>query len=177
MAESVSVKSPAPGHSATGYFSDVSPMLSSVPAKSPAPGYFEPGYFPDASPTPSSVPVKSPGLGYSVPGYFFDATPMLSPAISCIGDHDPMDVPSGTSVRSRTANRRSKLMTRWSRSTSGQESTDKSTTASKPLKFEINLPEHFPSSPLCPRNPKHKSGGRGVCVYHGRGEDNSAKST
>lgn len=34
--------------------------------------------------------------------------------------------------------------------------------------FELNMPEHLPSSPLCPRHPKHKSGGKGVCVYHGR---------
>jgi hypothetical protein len=173
MAESVLAKSPAPSHSATGYFSNASPMLSSVPAKSPAPGYSEPGYFSDASPMPSSVPAKSP----AVPGYFFDATPMLSPAMSCIGDHDPMDVSSGTSVRSRTANRRSKLMKRISRSGLGRKSTDKSANAANTMKFEINIPEHFPNSPLCPRNPKHKSGGRGVCVYHGRREDNSAKST
>ena len=30
------------------------------------------------------------------------------------------------------------------------------------------LPEHLPSSPLCPKNPMHKSKGRGVCAYHGR---------
>ncbi|KAL8965941.1 MAG: hypothetical protein Q9183_003607 [Haloplaca sp. 2 TL-2023] len=35
-------------------------------------------------------------------------------------------------------------------------------------RFELNVPEHLPSSPLCPRHPKHKSGGKGVCVYHGR---------
>lgn len=34
--------------------------------------------------------------------------------------------------------------------------------------FELNVPEHLPSSPLCPKHPKHKSGGKGVCVYHGR---------
>lgn len=34
--------------------------------------------------------------------------------------------------------------------------------------FELNTPEHFPSSPLCPKHPKHASGGSGVCVYHGR---------
>ncbi|KAL8991915.1 MAG: hypothetical protein Q9169_007537 [Polycauliona sp. 2 TL-2023] len=34
--------------------------------------------------------------------------------------------------------------------------------------FELHVPEHLPSSPLCPRHPKHKSGGKGVCVYHGR---------
>ncbi|KAI4280051.1 MAG: hypothetical protein L6R38_004766 [Xanthoria sp. 2 TBL-2021] len=34
--------------------------------------------------------------------------------------------------------------------------------------FELHVPEHLPSSPLCPRHPKHKTGGKGVCVYHGR---------
>lgn len=34
--------------------------------------------------------------------------------------------------------------------------------------FELDVPEHLPSSPLCPANPKHKSGGTGICVYHGR---------
>ena len=34
--------------------------------------------------------------------------------------------------------------------------------------FELNVPEHLPNSPLCPRHPKHSSGGKGVCVYHGR---------
>ena len=30
------------------------------------------------------------------------------------------------------------------------------------------VPEHLPNSPLCPRHPKHKSGGVGECPYHGR---------
>lgn len=34
--------------------------------------------------------------------------------------------------------------------------------------FELNLPEHLPNSPLCPKNPMHKSKGLGICVYHGR---------
>ena len=34
--------------------------------------------------------------------------------------------------------------------------------------FELNIPEHLPNSPLCPRNPKHPSRGKGICVYHGR---------
>ncbi|KAE9363510.1 hypothetical protein N431DRAFT_474532 [Stipitochalara longipes BDJ] len=37
-----------------------------------------------------------------------------------------------------------------------------------PTLFEFNLPEHLPSSPLCPKNPKHRSGRTGTCVYHGR---------
>ena len=32
---------------------------------------------------------------------------------------------------------------------------------------EWSVPEHLPSSPLCPRHPKHKSGGTGICPYHG----------
>ena len=32
---------------------------------------------------------------------------------------------------------------------------------------EFDVPEHFPSSPLCPRHPKHKSGGTGRCPFHG----------
>ncbi|PNP53824.1 hypothetical protein THARTR1_05948 [Trichoderma harzianum] len=35
-------------------------------------------------------------------------------------------------------------------------------------KFEFDVPEHLPSSPMCPANKRHKSGGTGVCVYHGR---------
>jgi len=34
--------------------------------------------------------------------------------------------------------------------------------------FATTIPEHLPSSPLCPRNPKHKAGGTGTCPYHGR---------
>lgn len=38
------------------------------------------------------------------------------------------------------------------------------------FQFELNVPEHLPNSPLCPRHPKNlQTGGRGVCVYHGRG--------
>ncbi|KAI0387836.1 hypothetical protein F5Y04DRAFT_12556 [Hypomontagnella monticulosa] len=34
--------------------------------------------------------------------------------------------------------------------------------------FEFDMPEHLPTSPMCPANKRHKSGGTGVCVYHGR---------
>ena len=33
---------------------------------------------------------------------------------------------------------------------------------------ELDVPEHFPNSPLCPNNLKHQSGGTGTCPYHGR---------
>ena len=35
---------------------------------------------------------------------------------------------------------------------------------SRPGIFSLTVPEHLPNSPLCPANPKHVSGGTGVCV-------------
>ena len=67
-----------------------------------------------------------------------------------------------------------------------------STTSSNPAWFRVrvegsedpssddelgqNIPDHLPSSPLCPRHHKHLSGGTGDCVMHGRNrkEDMSA---
>ncbi|KAI1762921.1 hypothetical protein GGR53DRAFT_396333 [Hypoxylon sp. FL1150] len=40
--------------------------------------------------------------------------------------------------------------------------------AMAPASFKFDMPEHLPSSPMCPTNARHKSGGTGVCVYHGR---------
>lgn len=34
--------------------------------------------------------------------------------------------------------------------------------------FVASVPDHLPNSPLCPRHPKNKSGGKGTCPYHGR---------
>jgi hypothetical protein len=34
--------------------------------------------------------------------------------------------------------------------------------------FEFDVPEHLPSSPLCPANRRHTGKGTGLCVYHGR---------
>ncbi|MCJ1225779.1 hypothetical protein MMC12_002428 [Toensbergia leucococca] len=42
--------------------------------------------------------------------------------------------------------------------------------------FALNIPMHLPNSPLCPKHPKHPSGGKGVCVYHGRELTMSLKS-
>jgi len=37
-----------------------------------------------------------------------------------------------------------------------------------PASFVLELPEHLPNSPMCPKNPSHKSGGSGICPSHGR---------
>ncbi|KAK4548359.1 hypothetical protein LTR36_010229 [Oleoguttula mirabilis] len=36
------------------------------------------------------------------------------------------------------------------------------------LGFELDVPEHLPNSPLCPLDPRHKSGGKAICPLHGR---------
>lgn len=37
------------------------------------------------------------------------------------------------------------------------------------FQFDFNIPDHLPNSPLCPRHPKNRhTGGRGICVHHGR---------
>ena len=42
------------------------------------------------------------------------------------------------------------------------------TESSSPEEYVADVPEHLPNSPLCPRNPTHRSGGNGVCPYHGK---------
>ena len=34
--------------------------------------------------------------------------------------------------------------------------------------FVLQVPDHLPNSPLCPKHPRHKSGGTGICPVHGR---------
>lgn len=40
--------------------------------------------------------------------------------------------------------------------------------ASSPSGFQISVPEHLETSPMCPANPFYESGGSGICPYHGR---------
>ncbi|KAK4165877.1 hypothetical protein QBC43DRAFT_298934 [Cladorrhinum sp. PSN259] len=52
---------------------------------------------------------------------------------------------------------------------SGGRERGKTTSTGKAALFEFDVPEHLPTSPMCPANPKNvNSGGKGVCVYHGR---------
>lgn len=39
--------------------------------------------------------------------------------------------------------------------------------------FDFNVPDHLPNSPMCPANRKHRNGGTGLCVYHGRSKGGS----
>lgn len=42
-------------------------------------------------------------------------------------------------------------------------------------KFNLKMPVHSRNSPECPANPKHVSGGKGVCIVHGRGRGRVAE--
>ena len=42
---------------------------------------------------------------------------------------------------------------------------------------DYDIPDHLPSSPLCPRHPKHKSGGKGTCPMHGKNKSLSQGSS
>lgn len=48
--------------------------------------------------------------------------------------------------------------------------------AMAPASFEFDMPEHLSNSPMCPANTRHKSGGTGVCVYHGRRKRTGVRS-
>lgn len=40
--------------------------------------------------------------------------------------------------------------------------------------FDWDIPDHLPSSPLCPLHTKYRGHGKRVCVYHGRRENSLA---
>lgn len=52
---------------------------------------------------------------------------------------------------------------------------DASDTSSVP--FVMEIPDHLANSPLCPRHPKNKSGGKGTCPMHGRRETDESMGT
>ena len=104
--------------------------------------------------------VDTPPLARGKRGFFFDCSKSPSTNNSSPeseGTHSPPVTPGGTSKK-----RRGSDIDWYKMKEAADEARDER------LNMELNVPEHLPSSPLCPRNPKHKSEGTGVCVYHGR---------
>jgi hypothetical protein len=60
---------------------------------------------------------------------------------------------------------------------SGKEEEKKNKPNVQSSRFELSLPEHLPSSPLCPKNSKIESGRNGICLYHGRKRSVNLKIT
>ncbi|MCJ1264287.1 accessory factor associated with RNA polymerase II [Lobaria immixta] len=116
-----------------------------------------PSYLPSEARRINTPPSPTSMLNKNLPGFFFDYnTP-----------HETTPIPSPDAVDSHplTSRERKKRGSgiHWYRvKLTVDEAIDEQRL------FELNVPEHLPNSPLCPRNPKHRSGGKGVCVYHGR---------
>lgn len=109
--------------------------------------------------------VGTPPLSHANRGFFFNTGKTSEDGNSSPesgGRSTPGSTPGGTSTK-----RRGSDFDWYKVKEAADEAKDEQ------AEFELNLPEHLPNSPLCPRNPKHKSGGRGVCVYHGRRRESS----
>ena len=104
-------------------------------------------------------------------GFFFDYTPPVA------GDVHPFPKrPSPPRKSTESANR----LKEDDRYRVKFYAIDNEVTAPRE-ELDLDVPEHFPNSPLCPRHPKYRSGGTGTCPYHGRNKstpsDNEQPST
>ena len=113
------------------------------------------------------LPDDSPGKGKHR-GFFFD---YHAPQVQNYAPHDPSRSLSTERVGSVSD-------TEWYKRKLDTIDTE----CNSPEEFVASVPEHLPSSPLCPRHPNHRSRGKGVCPYHGKNmasppESRSATST
>lgn len=113
-----------------------------------------PTYLPSEARRICTPPSPKSTLNRKLRGFFFDYNAPLTPSSDVVESH-PL------ASRGRRKEGRSEID--WYRV---KLAADEANDAQHP--FELNVPEHLPNSPLCPKNPKHRSGGKGVCVYHGR---------
>lgn len=129
-----------PGTSQRNFLFDVSPPTDESKA---------PSSVSDSTKAPST---KAPSEG-PIPVKRAESSPQS-------GRQSPL-CSSNSPSSNRSHNRIAQLRDRWETGTQREKEERK-------YRFELDVPEHFPTSPLCPRNPSHKSGGTGICVYHGR---------
>jgi len=117
-------------------------------------------------------------------GFFFDmgAAPHQAPQDESMS---PKSSPSGLSSRAspHPPRRLQKRHSRhspvewWDSNNPARKEAVQGLATKTQLEMEMSLPpEHLPSSPLCPKNPMHKSKGNGICVYHGRRRSKSLRS-
>ena len=135
----------------------------------------------------NTPPVVKPGKGNRLMGHFWDnSTPGVDqqgPAAMNLGKeyvHTPFPMPKDVDIFSKVSGstdpRPTHIHTRnaeWYRTRANafldQDEQDVGLEELKGM-FDWDVPDHLPSSPLCPANPRHRGGGSGVCVYHGRGK-------
>ncbi len=140
-------------------------------------------YLPSEARRVHTPPLPGDGPGQKRTGFFFDYVAPCDPC-SPISDKATGEGTAGlSSPRNRPARGRTVGGADWFETQlAGVDAVDNTANQSsgtayglaKPTKehatemVDMNVPEHLPSSPLCPRHEKHKSGGKGVCWMHGR---------
>lgn len=143
---------PSPSIQQTMYTGSDSKQYPSVELSSPD----GPSYLPSEARRINTPPSPKSMSGKHLRGFFFDYT----------APHETTPSPDADESRPLASRERRKQRSSgvdWYRvKLAADEAKDEQ------LSFELNVPEHLPNSPLCPKHPKHRSGGKGVCVYHGR---------
>ncbi|TVY83590.1 Cell division control protein [Lachnellula suecica] len=158
----------------TGYLGEEYPKGSEVDISDPR----GPATFLPSEATRLNTPPMSPQVAgkYAARGFFFDLSPPVptdesktegdnpSPKSGVTSPSLPLSLAPSIppSSASHKAPRNQPSVTpggrrRWDTDPEGANSGLKAGTRG----FDLNVPEHLPNSPLCPRNPKHKSGGTG----------------
>jgi parafibromin len=140
-------------------------------------------YLPSEARRVHTPPLPRDGPGQKRMGFFFDYTAPSPTGVAAVdaraaesGKCPPSPSAQGRPVRSRTVGGRHWLETQLAGlaavNVRGNESKRTAGLMRDPNRenevVDWNVPEHLPSSPLCPRHEKHRGGGREVCWMHGR---------
>lgn len=119
-----------------------------------------PTYLPSEARRITTPPLLGPEFGRAMPGFFLEHNSQTIPIMK------PNFEPVNGSLLARRQQREARSSTTdWYKV---QATALETTNAQQRHRFELNVPDHLPNSPLCPKNPKHSSGGKGVCIYHVR---------
>jgi hypothetical protein len=141
-------------------------------------------YLPSEARRVHTPPLPRDGPGQKRMGFFFDYT---APSLTGAPAGDAQAGESGkcppSSGKVRPVRSRTRRGTHWLETQlAGVSAADEKGNESKRVAgvtnldaekevVDWNVPEHLPSSPLCPRHEKHKGGGREICWMHGRNVD------
>ncbi|KAF7508819.1 hypothetical protein GJ744_008696 [Endocarpon pusillum] len=148
-------------------------------------------YLPSEARRVHTPPLPGDGPGQKRKGFFFDYVAPSDPAFPTAENPTGEGAAGPSSPRNRPARGRTIGGSDWFETQlAGVDAVDHTANSgsrtmaelAKPTKaheeemIDMNVPEHLPSSPLCPRHEKHKSGGKGVCWMHGRSRDAGEKA-
>jgi len=133
-----------------------------------------PTFLPSEARRIGTPPLPSEGPRGRRRGWFFDLNnPTADSTPSDHDDSDDSDEPSTPRTEAELMTPRERLFSAVRRRSTGHNdwfSVQLMVEDARGVeeRFKLNVPEHLLGSPLCPRSPMHKSGGKGICVYHGR---------